>query len=166
MSTTKAYNELVTTILSEEDQQKFEWAIGAMLSGGTPNTVVIRGDTATGKTTLTTIVRKMLVSPSTGNYSRKVDFQYGNSRRVEFQYGDTSFENSPDTFIFVEMNDYSGVELDALVISTTGDRVPVNKHYVLTQQIDSELIYIAEHCIDVYRHFGDDYYSTFQENNR
>lgn len=153
---TKAYNELVGLLLNPEDQEKFEWVIGAMLSGGPPNMLVIRGEAASGKTTLTTIVRKLLLSPSTAN----------TSPCVAFEHSDNYQGINPDAFTFVEMNHHSGLELDAIVIQTTGNRVPVNKHYVLMQAIDLELVDIGRNCIALYEELGEGYYDTFQENNR
>lgn len=158
MSHTRAYNELVNILLAREDRVKFEWAIGAMLSDGPRNIVVVRGPAGSGKTTLMTIVRKVLLSPFTGHFAPRVDFLNE----------DNFVEVDPDAFTFAEINHISGLELDAIVIETTGNRVPVNKHYVLMREIDSELIDIANSCISLYREMGDgdDCYSTFEENNR
>lgn len=143
----KAYNELVGVLLTEEDRAKFEWAIGAMLSEGPPNILVVHGRPGTGKSTLLNIVRKILLSDV-----RAV------AARTHFQHDGYSAVD-PDSFVFA-----ASIELvaprEAINISTTGDRVPVNKHYVLMQQIDGEAFDLSEHCIDVYRN------NNFQENNR
>jgi ATPase subunit of ABC transporter with duplicated ATPase domains len=125
-----------------------------MLDNGPCQLVVLRGAGGTGKTTLMTIVRKVLLSPFTGNYAPRVAFLHENN------YSDVDQE----VFTFVEMNDYSDLERDALVIRTTGDRVPVNKHYVLMREIDSELVAIADNCISLFRELGEDYYNA--EDNR
>lgn len=154
----KAYNEMVGLLLSRADRQKLEWSIGAMLDDGPRNTVVLYGERGTGKTTLVTIIRKVLLSPSDSSFVPRVVF-------VSWDSDETPRVDS-DTFIFVESltGDIPGEDL--IVIETTGDRVPVNKHYVLMREIDSELGDIAEHCIDLFRELGDDYYNTFQESNR
>lgn len=153
---TKAYNGLVETLISREDQEKFEWTLGCMLDNGPCQTVVLRGGARTGKTTLMTIVRKVLLSPFTGNYAPRVNFL--NEMEMKLL--------EPGIFAFVEANEDSRLELDALVIKTTGSRIPVNKHFVLMNEIDSELVAIADKCIAVYRELGEDYYSTDRENNR
>jgi hypothetical protein len=157
MNTPKAYNEMIGLLLSREDQEKFEWSIGCMLDNGPCHMVVLRGARGTGKTTLMTIVRKVLLSPFAGGFAPRVSFV--NEDRIG--------ESEPGVFTFVEMNDDSGPDLGGLiVVQTTGDRVPVNKHYVLMREIDSELVAIADNCIALFRELGEDYYNTSQENNR
>jgi hypothetical protein len=156
MSPTKAYNELITTILSEQDQFAFEWAIGAMLANGTPNVVVISGGAGTGKSTLMAIVRKVL-----GIYVAEV------APRVAFINWDHRHALQPatDTFVFSESNEPQEINGDSIVIHTSGHILPVNKHYVLMHDIAEESVSIAKHCINLYSHFGDDYYNAVQENN-
>lgn len=155
MNQTRAYNELVSLLIRPEDQEKFEWVIGAILSGSSGHIVVLRGDARTGKTTLTQIARKALSVPVAGN----------SFPNVAFFEGDVDVNIDPGQNAFVEVNDLSHLELDALVIETTGDRVPVNKHYVLMQKIDDEIVDIAEGCIIAYNSRNEGYF-TFQENNR
>lgn len=153
MKPSRAYNELVSVLLSEEDREKFEWAIGAMLSNGPRNIVVIRGAAGSGKTTLTNIVRMIVLSPisQSAEYFPRVAFVNWDHRYEFPEFG--------DEFVFTEAlsAEHTG---DALVINTTGDRVPVNKHYVLTRQLDSELIDIATVCVNRYRSLGEGYYGT------
>lgn len=146
----KAYNELVGVLLSEEDRLKFEWAVGAVLNGGPPNIVIIHGHSMTGKSTLLNIVRKVMMAPVPVDYAPRVAFQHNGYSEAD-----------QDTYVFAaENNPDNGLEPGAIHIFTTGDRVPVNKHFVLMDEINSELIEISEHCIDVYRN------NNFQENNR
>jgi molybdopterin-guanine dinucleotide biosynthesis protein len=151
---TRAYNELVGFLLSEEDREKFEWAVGCMLDNGPCHVVVIRGAGGTGKTTLTTIARKILLSPFTGNFAPRVAF-------LTWAAHDIPHVDS-DTFVFVEANEWDAVSDDSIVLKTTGARVPVNKHYVLMHEIDTELVDIADHCIALYRDLGDGYYQTIR----
>jgi hypothetical protein len=85
---------------------------------------------------------------------------------VEFLYAAERTQIDPDIFTFVETNVHTGIESDAIAITTTGERVPVNKHHVLMQEVDAELVDVANHCISLYRELGEDFYNTFQENNR
>lgn len=141
----KAYNELVGLLLTEEDRARFEWAIGAMLSEGSPNILVVHGGPATGKSTLLNIVRKILLSDV-----RAV------AARTHIQHDGYS-EVNPDAFVFAATNRPTSIE-GAIDICTTGDRVSVNKHHVLMQQIDVEALDVAKHCINVY--------TNNQENHR
>ena len=153
---TRAYNELVDTILFREDREKFEWAVGCMLDNGPCHVVTLLGGPMTGKTTLTTIARKILLSPFTGNVAPRVAFlERGRPRGF-----------NDDTFIFDEVLSPDEIIDGSLVIQTTGNRVPVNKHYVLMAEIDSELIVIADNCIALFRELGENYYNETQENNR
>lgn len=145
----KAYNELTTALLTPEEREKFEWAIGAVLTGGPPNVVVIRGPRGTGKSTLLAIVRNILTR-FVGDVSPRVAFYEG----VAFRTSMLSDAGS-DAFVFIETNRPIDVG-DAVFIDPTGDRIPANKYYVLTNEIDSELDSIAELCIDKYHELGHD----------
>jgi hypothetical protein len=152
---TRAYDELVKTILSPEDREKFEWAIGCMLDNGPCHVVTLLGDAATGKTTLTNIVRKVLLSPFTGNVAPRVAFlEAGRAWKPR--------DIASDSFLFYETNRPNDIIEGSLVIWTTGHRVPVNKHFVLMDEIDAELTVIADNCIALFRELGETYY---QENN-
>lgn len=157
MKQTRAYNELLSLLLSPMDQQAFEWAVGSMLNDGPPVFVVFRGDAATGKTTLTNIVRKLIAQPL-GNISPRVAFLPDN------QMYETRVDD--DMFVFAEVNDMRPLSDDMIVIHTTGNRVPVNKHHVLMDEIDNELPEIARGCSAVYSSLGENYNITNLENNR
>lgn len=135
----KAYNELVSVLLTDEDRAKFEWAIGAILCGGPRNVVIFHGGPATGKSTLLDVIRKVMMSPINVGLAPRVALQHDGY----FDLGDV------DAYVFAAVN--RPVEIEGVIdIHTTGDRVPVNKHYVLMEQIGSEGVAIAEHCINVY----------------
>lgn len=156
---TRAYDELVKTILSPEDQEKFEWAVGCMLDNGPCHVVTLLGGAATGKTTLTNIVRKVLLSPFTGNAAPRVAFlEAGRAYRPR--------DFASDAFIFFEAISPRDIVEDSLVIRTTGNRVPVNKHYVLMDEIDAELVIIADNCIALFRELGEGYYNDIQGDNQ
>lgn len=155
---TRAYDELSKLLLSPEDKQKYEWAVGCMLDNGPCHVVTMLGDAGTGKTTLMTIARKVLLSPFTGNIAPRVAFI------TAFDRNRPRIDDS--TFVFFEANHPDQVPEDSLVVKTTGERVPVNKHYVLMQEIDSELVAVADNCIALFRELGENYYNPFEENNR
>lgn len=154
----RAYRDMVGTILSEDDQRKFEWAIGAVLTGGPPFPVMIFGQSGSGKSTLTKIIRHILTR-----------FVGETSPRVSFVNWDHRYEIPEDlleTFVISEVNMVHASAFqasDVLFIQTTGERMPVNRHHVLMNRIESELDEIAQICIDLYADMGEDYYSI-QEN--
>jgi hypothetical protein len=149
----KAYNELVGFLLSDDDLLKFEWAIGAMLDRGPRNIVIICGPPASGKSTLLNIVKRVMFAVPTNELEYRVAIQHDGYREV-----------GSDTSVFAASPVFEEVE-DAIIICTTGNRVPVNKHYVLTREINSELVAIANHCVYQYRSLGDDYFGTIKETN-
>lgn len=146
----KAYNELIGLLLSEGDQVVLEWAIGAMLSDGPRNPVVLRGARGTGKTTIMNIVRKILLSPFAGNFAPRVAFLTWDSHEIS--------SVDENTFVFVEANVSDAITDDSIIVNTTGHRVPANKHYVLMKEIDSEVITISGHCIALFHELGEDYF--------
>lgn len=143
----KAYFELTGRLLEAEDQFKLEWAVGALLDDGPARIVCIAGRSASGKSTLIKIIKRVLTVPD--------DEQIG--RRVVFQ----GFDTPPigiDTFVFgesiVPLSDEDSVFFseDVLInVRTTGDQLPTHKFHVVMEQINTELDAIAQHCVDVYR---------------
>jgi ABC-type uncharacterized transport system ATPase subunit len=155
----KAYRELTSALLSVEERQTFEWAIGAVLSGAPPEVVTILGYTGSGKSTLVKIVKKILGFAF-------VQGIVGVTPNVDFLDWDSAIPHvGENAFVFVETNAGDTIEPNSIVIQTTGDRIPANKYYVLMTQIDTELPEIAEACIERYRSMGDGYYNT-QENHK
>lgn len=151
----KAYNELIDLLLSEEDREKFEWSIGAVLADGPPNVVVVMGPTGTGKSSLLKVIRKTVLSPDNGGITPRVAFLHSMTELTYFHDA---------TYTFVEVNASPGDTVSNVVsIETTGNLVPVNKHYVLMRQIDSELPMIADRCYNIYTSLGENYYHP-QEN--
>ncbi|QAY17175.1 hypothetical protein SEA_MADAMATO_57 [Streptomyces phage Madamato] len=136
----KAYNELVGRLLPHEDRVRLESVIGAMLTGGPPETVIICGPVRSGKTTLMKIVKRLVTLTVVGSGAPRVLFQHDGFKLVELAH---------PTFVFAETNQPEAPQ-GAIFLQTTGDRLPVNKYYVLMQQIDAELDDIAEHCIQTY----------------
>jgi energy-coupling factor transporter ATP-binding protein EcfA2 len=153
----RAYNELVGLLLTEEDRTKFEYFIGAALSysppnrveferdeayDGHPNVLIVHGHPGSGKSTLLNIARRVIMSDELVNLSVPISFQH------EGYLGPRSFY--PETFVFAA-SPYIFDDSDGLMhIQTTGDTVAVNKHYVLMNQIHNEASAIAEHCRRVY----------------
>lgn len=47
-------------------------------------------------------------------------------------------------------------------VSCSGRKIPIKRYQTLTAQIDFELGAIAQHCLDVYREMGKNYYSSYR----
>ena len=87
---TDAWDELVTTLYSEEERQKIEWAIGAIISGDSKTIqkfLVFYGPPASGKSTILNIIEKLFHGYTTtfdakalsnGNSSFSTDVFKGN----------------------------------------------------------------------------------------
>ena len=56
----------------------------------------------------------------------------------------------------------SGIIRRLIDVKTSGRRIPVRKYNALMNRIDFELGAIAYHCLEVYRHMGKNYYSTYR----
>ena len=57
-----AYDKLISTLYSEEERQKIEWAIGAIVSGDSKTIqkfMVLYGEAGTGKSTILNIIQKL-----------------------------------------------------------------------------------------------------------
>lgn len=154
MNPPKAFNELMNRLLSEEDRNRFEWAIGAMLVGIHPNVVTMIGPPQSGKTTLMAIARKVLTRFE-GQLSPRVAFLH--TQMPKFPYVDEG------TFVFLD-DTVEPIAESTLVIHTSARHpIPVNKYHVLMGLIESELDWIAEVCITKYRSMGEDYYRVEEE---
>ena len=140
----KAYNELVSRLFEPAERTKLEAAIGSMLVGGRPRVVVIFGPAGSGKTSIAKIIRKLALFNmlETGRRTPQVVFQHDGYSPVESV-----------SFVFAETNQPIA-PAGAIFVRTTGERLPVNKYFVLMDQIESELDAIAEHCIEVHNHFN------------
>lgn len=150
---TKAYHELMTRILDEENYEKFEWSVGAMLTGATSRPVVIVGPSGSGKTTLTSIIRSILTK-YVSDFSPRVTFVHWN---------EPMNSATEDTYVFVES--LHETDPTCLTIHTTGDRIPVNAYHVLMRQIETELDIVADLCITTYQTLGYAHYDNeIQEN--
>ena len=56
----------------------------------------------------------------------------------------------------------AGIIRRLIDVQPSGDRLPVRRYQALFSQIDFELGAIAQHCLEVYRSMGKDYYSGYR----
>jgi len=89
-SQTANYDELISTLYSEEERRKIEWAIGAVISGDSKNIqkfMVFYGDPGSGKSTILNIIQQMFQGYCTSFSSKKLT---SNS-----QFAVEDFRNNP-----------------------------------------------------------------------
>ena len=80
-----------------------------------------------------------------------------------------SYNFKPSCFLFIGTNKpvkitdaKSGIIRRLIDVSPSGRRIPSKKYQALMSQIDFELGAIANHCLNVYRDMGKNYYSTYR----
>ena len=204
---TPAYDELVNSLYSPEEKEKFEWLIGSIIAGDSRKIqkfLVFYGATGTGKSTIINIIQKLFP----GYYSTFNAKSLGNSNAefaiepfrlnplIAIQHdGDLSkiedntrlnsiTSHEPitvnlkhksmytDTFTSmcimgtnkpVKITDaQSGIIRRLIDVSPKGKKIPVKKYEALYSQVDFELGGIANHCLEVYRSLGKNYYKDYK----
>lgn len=86
-----AYEELIGTLYNEEERQKFEWAIGSVISGDAKKIqkfLVFFGDPGTGKSTILNIIQKLFE----GYYTT---FEAKDLARSNNDFSTEMFRNNP-----------------------------------------------------------------------
>lgn len=135
-----AYVELVETLLSKSDRFEFERAIGAAITEGTKQIVLIYGDPASGKSTLLSIAGKIFIfSNVMGIGAPPVVLQH-----------EGYIEASTGTTVFAAINKPIAVD-GSVTINTTGKRVSPQKLRGLMSEIAFGLGAISEHCTQVHK---------------
>ena len=202
------YEELISTLYSPEEREKFEWAIGSVIEGDSKDNqkfFVFYGAPGTGKSTVLDIIEalfseyyKPFVSKSLGNLSNQFATemfkdnplvgieQDGDLSHIE----DNTVINSIvshdkivvnekhkaqyamrfNTLLFLGTNkpvkitdEKSGIKRRLVDISPTGNKVPKTRyHYLKKNILNFELGAIAEHCHEVYKILGSDYYEYYE----
>lgn len=88
---TPAYDRLISTLYNQEERDKLEWAIGAIISGDSKNIqkfIVLYGDAGSGKSTFLNIVQKLF--PGYISVFNAKEIASGSS-----QFALESFKNNP-----------------------------------------------------------------------
>lgn len=80
-----------------------------------------------------------------------------------------SYTSRVNAFLFMGTNQpvkisdaKSGIIRRLIDVHPTGVRIPVNHYHSLMHQVDFELGAIAQHCLDVYRAMGKNYYNGYR----
>lgn len=152
----KAYYELTNRVLSYEDREKFEWAAGSLLAGGPPHISVLFGPRRSGKTTLTTLIRRVMVNlPPNGQTPQVLFDRWPSVHEEEWFAG--------NAHVFVESHLIVEVE-GSIRINMSGGRHPVDKYHGLLDAMELELDAISEQWTNKYHTLGENYYEEIREN--
>lgn len=80
-----------------------------------------------------------------------------------------SYTSRVNAFLFMGTNQpvrisdsKSGIIRRLIDVHPTGVKIPANRYHTLMSQIDFELGAIAQHCLDVYRRLGKNYYNAYR----
>lgn len=154
----KAWDELVGTLYSQEERNKIEWAIGAIVSGDSKKItkfLVFYGDAGTGKSTILNIIQKLF----DGYYAT-------NDPLVVIQH-DGDLSKIEDNFLFMATNKpvkiigtKSSIIRKIIYVHPSGNKFPPKKYNELYSQIDFELDAIKNYCLKVYQSMGPNYYDN------
>lgn len=202
-----AYEELMQTLYDEEERQKLEWAIGAIISGDSKDIqkfIVLYGEAGAGKSTFLNIVQKLFegyyttfeakaLTSASNTFSTEV---FRSNPLVAIQHdGDLSriedntklnsivsheemtmnekykpsYTARLNCFLFIGTNKpvkitdaKSGIIRRLIDVKPSGRRLPIKRYQALVSQIDFEIGAIANHCLNVYRTMGKNYYNAYK----
>ena len=202
------YDELVNTLYSKEEREKFEWAIGSVIEGDSKvnqKFFVFYGAPGTGKSTILDIIQELFsgyckpfVSKALGSITNQFATamfrdnplvaieQDGDLSHIEdntvinsIVSHDTIVVNEKhkaqysmkfNTLLFLGTNkpvkitdEKSGLKRRLIDISPTGNKVEKNRYNYLKKHIlEFELGAIANHCHEVYKELGKNYYEHYE----
>lgn len=202
-----SYEEMMSTLYSEDERRKIEWAIGSIISGDSKKIqkfLVFYGDPGTGKSTVleiiqmlfegyyTTFEAKALTSSSNvfateafksnpliaiqhdGDLSRIEDNSKLNSiisheEMIINEKYKSGYSMRLNCFLFMGTNKpvkitdgKAGIIRRLIDVRPTGNKIPATRYYELKEQLQYELSGIAQHCLDVYKEMGKDYYNKYK----
>ncbi len=160
----KAYDKLMSTLYSEEERAKIEWAIGSIVSGDSQRVFDAK---ALGSTSNSFALEAFKSNPliaiqHDGDLSRIEDNTRLNSlvshelMTVNEKFKST-YSSRFNAFLFMGTNKpvkitdaKSGLIRRLIDVSPSGNKLPSNEYKKIINQIDFELGHIAYHCLEVY----------------
>lgn len=202
-----AYEKLMSTLYSDEERAKVEWAVGSILAGDSVKIqkfIVLYGSAGTGKSTVLNIIQQLFdgyftVFEAKALASRNNSFaleQFRSNPLVAIQHdGDLSriadntklnsivshepmmvnekfkaqYEATFSAFLFMGSNKpvmiteaKSGLIRRLIDVRPTGDTLPHDTYNKCMARIPFELGAIAQHCLDVYKSMGKNYYDSYK----
>lgn len=202
-----AWDELVSTLYSDEEKEKIEWSIGAIVSGDSKTIqkfLVLYGPGGTGKSTILNIIESLFEGYTTSFDAKALGSNNGAFATEAFkdnplvaiqQDGDLSkiedntrlnsiiahenmsmnekykpmYNSKINAFLYMGTNQpvkisdaKSGIIRRLIDVHPTGKRIAPNHYNALLAQIKFELGAIANHCLEVYRELGKNYYNGYR----
>ena len=202
-----AWDELVSTLYSDEERAKIEWSIGTVISGDSKKIqkfLVFYGPAGTGKSTILNIIQKLFDGYTTSFEAKALGSNNGSFATEVFRHNplvaiqhdgdlskieDNTRLNSIISHEDMTMNEKykpsytarinaillmgtnqpvrisdakSGIIRRLIDVHPTGTRLQPNHYNTLMSRIDFELGAIAQHCLDVYRSMGKNYYNSYR----
>jgi hypothetical protein len=151
----QAWDCLLETLFTVEDQVVIEWAIGSVIAGGPTKVLAVSGPAASGKTTVFHLARK-IIEHCKEEDSLHVVFHDWDSRRLP------KFEGR---FVFFASLDENLAPDDSIRIKTTGVTHSNDTWRMLRDLIQEDPGTVGSHCLGTFRDLGPDYYDN-QENNK
>lgn len=201
------YEKLMSTLYSETERAKLEWAIGSILCGDSVDIqkfIVLYGSAGTGKSTVLNIIQQLFdgyftvfeaKALASNNNSFALE-QFRSNPLVAIQHdGDLSriadntklnsivshepmmvnekfkaqYESKFSAFLFMGSNKpvmiteaKSGLIRRLIDVRPTGDTLPHDIYNKCMARIPFELGAIAQHCLDVYKSMGKNYYDKYK----
>lgn len=208
-----AYEELVSTLYTSEERMKFEWAIGAVISGDAKRIekfILFYGPGGTGKSTIMKIIQMLfgglvreggyiatfVAKDLVGNNNSFATSAFKDNPLVAIQHdGDlskiednsklnsivshevmqinekykTTYDNRINAFLFMGTNKpvkitdaKSGLIRRVIDVRPTGNKLDPDRYFDLMHHIEFELGAIADHCLQVYKTLGKNYYNGYK----
>lgn len=202
-----SYNKIISTLYSEEERAKIEWAIGAIISGDSKviqKFLVFYGDPGTGKSTILDIVQLLFedyysifeakeLTASNNQFSTEIlknnpliAIQHdGDLSRIEDNSKLNSIVSHEEIIIHEKFKSGYSMRLNSFLLMATnkpvkitdakaglirrlidvrptGNKIPEEEYLELRSQIPYELGAIANHCLEVYKDMGKNYYSKYK----
>ena len=154
-----AWEELLATFISEEDIEKVEWSIGAVIAGGPFKTLVVEGPPMSGKSTIL-ILAEHILKANCHRDSLRIGIHHEGIPKF---LGEASFK------FVATLEPLDGCEETynpVITIRTTGELASPNRIHFLAGMVSSNPGPVARQCLTKYNELGSAHYDNTQENDQ
>lgn len=201
----ESYDHLMSTLYSEENRAKLEWAIGSILTGESKTIdkmVILYSYPGFGKSTVLNIVKEIfpgywtifeadslasgsnqfasaafkdnpLVAIHTDGSLKKIESPFINQlvsheEVLINEKNKSQYIIRSNAMLFLATNDLVdlkdtkvGITRRMLDVYPTHEKLPVNEYRAVVKQIEFEIPAIADHCVNVFREMGREYFEGY-----